>query len=321
MDSDNEYESFVTANDNSSIDPDSSITDANLYNVIHGANSSKSDAVSNEPYSDKSIEPTEVDACNLIAENSTVSDVSIQVLNKTYSLLCDAPSMLNNLPFIDDAIKEILVSPTTPLIQVHQRPSILKHGAWESDIATTTYIQDNESCTNSILAGSGVMALESKRCDAGEISNATPKQLDLKTSDFTSTFKSLECSVIGETVSVEFHGVDGKGFNASAFPIGEIRCGTTHETITGFNDPMDYKVIEFNGTRRETSSTKFTEEFGAQTLDTMETLKFYRENPELIDDDPSTFDIFEAFSEKRRSNPPKRVLTAEEDAARNKWPR
>ncbi len=251
---------------------------------------------------------------------------SVQILNETYAITPDAPTVVNELPFLDDAIKAIKVSSTTPMIQV-QRPPKPKHDAWTCDAPASSSvlptISIGEQLLNSMFMGGQKTEPDTEATvDGNFLSDVGPMNASLMQFDFATT-----CKLLGDRENVistvlpkpevaelkeedvestyEFHGTatnEHADLSVAPHEIGEVIHEKSHEAIfTGEEGP--HAKVEFHGHAKGDAGEE------AQSAEA---------EPKR---EPTVEELLEEYRDKRKPNPPKRILTPEEDAARNKWPR
>lgn len=317
------------------------------------------------------------------------SDMSIRLLNETYSLSTENSTLLDNpLPLLDDAIKSIQVHPTDPVIYLRNTPPISANTlSLDEDL---DYMKHSDLITTEVRETSSEVSLSQKEhSNIGHTNDLLSfpvefhgvEEVDVtlsadRPSEGTSDhFRMVEFRGVSDRCSSYFNSENyinilsnGKIVNEAEneqelvpeqmeVDVDKLRdtvkdseriCrldDTTLLQVESFELDASHEIdesniVQFTSNKREDNSPEKTlESVSPDALAEQECLKInvieddineLKMNMEDANDKVGTekgeaekclFDILEEHREKRKPNPPKRILTAEEDAARNKWPR
>ncbi|VDD80181.1 unnamed protein product [Mesocestoides corti] len=338
MNSDTEQASFSTAADEmffDTIEPDAEEEEDKQLKTASQNSPLKSD--------DEGLPSRENGFCS--GENNDVTSLSedtSHILNDTYSVAGDSSTLLTfQPPLMDTAIKSIQISPSGPVFQLQPTPLPLNQPATsnhllEMSLQHSCFVDHPQTMDPNFTEICKIPINQDNVCavftssQEENVLNALPncsgaviesKDLDYSCSDFSEfpvefhgvaneqivepmlTADVLE-KAVEESVVVEFHGFTDDA-TTSVHVAGTDTTVNTEVSETLVYDEVTSKLVEGH---LETIAS----ESGDKASD---------QNVQGTEAEPTVFDILKEFREKHKPNPPKRILTPEEDAARNKWPR
>lgn len=287
-----------------------------------------------KPFSDPDEKETD-------AKHLNDTDTPVMALNETYALSREASILLcNRLPFLDNAIKSIQIYPygevnelTTPKhkhrdllanteIGTYQAPAENCHFAKESDkypIEFHGLLQSKDFENN---------------CEEDEeeiiqfYGEAKEPLVNFESENLEENFFLSNTNIISH-LSPEVE--KSSEYADPSFSISEDQENTAREyykpEISSDEEKvkthMETLIESQGGTNASEASLSIAIEQTVMGEDPLKPTENDVTNPKsaAAQEEESAFSILEDLREKRKPNPPKRILTPEEDAARNKFPR